>query len=131
MSTPHVKKCEGRARPCQRLRGEQGTSTLPEAPLAPAMTPPVVPGELELTALSDLLAESDATVDYLVEERIACGSVALLAGKPKAGKSTAARGLALEQRRLGHVRLGRAIRIPAQEIQRVLENGYVPPERRR
>jgi excisionase family DNA binding protein len=35
------------------------------------------------------------------------------------------------QRRLGHVRLGRAIRIPAKEIQRVLEVGYVPPERGR
>jgi excisionase family DNA binding protein len=32
-------------------------------------------------------------------------------------------------RRIGHVRLGRAIRIPAHEIQRVLESGYVPPHR--
>ena len=37
----------------------------------------------------------------------------------------------IAQRRLGHLRLGRAIRIPAQEIQRVLESGYVPPERSR
>lgn len=37
----------------------------------------------------------------------------------------------IAQRRLGHVRLGRAIRIPANEIQRVLEAGYVPPERSR
>ena len=37
----------------------------------------------------------------------------------------------IAQRRLGHVRLGRAIRIPVQEIQRVLEGGYVPPERGR
>jgi excisionase family DNA binding protein len=35
----------------------------------------------------------------------------------------------IAQRRLGHVRLGRAIRIPAQEIRRMLEAGYVPPER--
>ena len=34
------------------------------------------------------------------------------------------------QRRLGHVRLGRAIRIPVEEIRRVLETGYVPPERK-
>ena len=33
------------------------------------------------------------------------------------------------QRRLGHVRLGRAIRIPVAEIRRLLEAGYVPPER--
>ena len=65
------------------------------------MTSPVVPGGLELTALSDLLAEPDEAVDYLVEERIAYGSVNLLAGKPKAGKSTAARGLALEVARGG------------------------------
>jgi excisionase family DNA binding protein len=37
----------------------------------------------------------------------------------------------IAQRRLGHVRLGRAVRIPAQEIQRLLEVGYVPPERSR
>ena len=37
----------------------------------------------------------------------------------------------IAQRRLGYVRLGRAIRIPALEIQRVLESGYVPPERSR
>ena len=81
------------------LLAEQEASTPPEA--ASATTPPVVPGGLELTALSDLLAEPDEAVDYLVEERIACGSVALLAGKPKAGKSTAARALALEVARGG------------------------------
>ena len=37
----------------------------------------------------------------------------------------------IAQRRLGHVRLGRAVRIPAHEIQRILEAGYVPPERSR
>ena len=34
------------------------------------------------------------------------------------------------QRRLGHVRLGRAVRIPVEEIRRVLEAGYVPPARK-
>jgi excisionase family DNA binding protein len=33
------------------------------------------------------------------------------------------------QRRIGHVRLGRAIRVPVEEIQRVLTAGYVPPGR--
>jgi excisionase family DNA binding protein len=37
----------------------------------------------------------------------------------------------IAQRRLGHIRLGRAIRIPVQEIQRVQDAGYVPAERRR
>ncbi len=36
----------------------------------------------------------------------------------------------IAQRRLGHVRLGRAVRVPAAEIQRVLEVGYVPPARK-
>lgn len=56
---------------------------------------------LELTGLSDLLAEPDETVDYLVADRVPCGSVVILAGKPKAGKSTAARALALEVARGG------------------------------
>lgn len=36
----------------------------------------------------------------------------------------------IAQRRLGHIRLGRAIRIPAGEIRRVLEVGYIPPSRK-
>lgn len=35
----------------------------------------------------------------------------------------------ISQRRIGHVRLGRAIRVPFDEIQRVLTTGYVPPGR--
>ena len=37
----------------------------------------------------------------------------------------------IAQRRIGYVRLGRAVRIPAEEILRVLERGFVPsaPER--
>jgi excisionase family DNA binding protein len=36
----------------------------------------------------------------------------------------------IAQRRLGHIRLGRAIRVPADELRRVLEAGYVPPSRK-
>ena len=36
----------------------------------------------------------------------------------------------IAQRRLGHIRLGRAIRVPAAEIRRVLEAGYVPAARK-
>ena len=36
----------------------------------------------------------------------------------------------ITQRRLGHIRLGGAIRIPVGEIRRLLEVGYVPPEPR-
>jgi hypothetical protein len=64
-------------------------------------------GRLQLTALSDLLAEPEEPLAYLVRDRIAVGSLNLLAGKPKAGKSTAARALALEVAR-GGVWLGSA-----------------------
>ena len=33
------------------------------------------------------------------------------------------------QRRIAYVRLGRSIRIPAAEIVRLMESGYVPPRR--
>lgn len=35
----------------------------------------------------------------------------------------------IAQRRLGFVRLGRAVRIPAEEIQRVLKAGFVPAKK--
>lgn len=37
----------------------------------------------------------------------------------------------IARRKLGHVRLGRAIRIPADEIRRVLEAGTVPAREKR
>ena len=56
---------------------------------------------IDLTDLRDLLAEPDETADYLVTDRIAIGSVNLLPGKPKGGKSTTARALAFEVARGG------------------------------
>ena len=35
----------------------------------------------------------------------------------------------IAQRRLGHIRLGRAIRVPVAEIQRILQTGFVPAGR--
>ncbi len=55
---------------------------------------PTTHAAVTFTGLAQLLAEPEETVDYLVTDRIACGSVNLLAGKPKAGKSTSARALA-------------------------------------
>ena len=49
---------------------------------------------LTLTALGDLLAEPDDAPEWLVENRIPCGALVILAGKPKAGRSTLARDLA-------------------------------------
>jgi hypothetical protein len=48
-----------------------------------------------LTSIGDLLAEPDEQIDWLVEERIPAGGVVILAAKPKVGKSTTARDLAL------------------------------------
>jgi AAA domain len=59
------------------------------------------PPTVAFTGLGQLLNEAEEVVDYLVKDRIAFGSVNLLAGKPKAGKSTAARALALEVARGG------------------------------
>lgn len=36
----------------------------------------------------------------------------------------------IAQRRIGFVRLGRAVRVPSAEIQRLLEAGFVPAEQR-
>lgn len=76
------------------------TTTKHEKTRAPE-TPP-----LELTGLGDLLAEPDETVDWLVDGLIPAGSVCLMVAKPKVGKSTLARHLALAHAR-GDTWLGR------------------------
>jgi 5S rRNA maturation endonuclease (ribonuclease M5) len=53
------------------------------------------PRRLTLTSLQELLAEPEEDHAWLVEDRLPAGGLGLLAGKPKAGKSTAARCLAL------------------------------------
>lgn len=59
-------------------------------------------GGLVLTGLDMLLAEPDDAVAWLVADRFAFGSVNLLAGRPKGGKSTIARALALSVARGEH-----------------------------
>jgi hypothetical protein len=49
-----------------------------------------------LTKLSDLLDEPDEQTEWLVENVLPAGGFSLLAGKPKAGKSTLARNLAAQ-----------------------------------
>ena len=50
---------------------------------------------LPLTSLRDLLAEADETISWLVDLHLPTSGLSLLAGKPKAGKSTLAHCLAL------------------------------------
>ena len=59
-----------------------------------AAEPANTPGRLALTSLKDLLAEPDEAVSWLVADRMPAGGLVMLAGKPKAGKSTMARDLA-------------------------------------
>lgn len=50
--------------------------------------------DLALTSLDTLLSEPDDKIEWLIDGLIASGSVNMLAGKPKAGKSTLARQMA-------------------------------------
>ncbi|SLM47397.1 conserved protein of unknown function [Nitrospira japonica] len=50
---------------------------------------------LQFTSLAELLTEPDELTTWLVEQRLVVGGLSLLCGKPKAGKSTLARNLAL------------------------------------
>jgi hypothetical protein len=65
---------------------------LPYDPLQ-SVTAPIAGTAFSLTSIGDLLAEPDELVDWLVQDRIPAGSIALLAGPPKSGKSTAARAM--------------------------------------
>lgn len=76
----------GRARPAlAAVAGRQ----IPTKP--PAKSDPPFP----LTTLGDLLDEPDEVIDCVVEGLIHKGSVSVLAAKPKVGKSTVARHLAI------------------------------------
>jgi RecA-family ATPase len=48
-----------------------------------------------LVPLGELMAQPDAPVDYLLENRLVIGTVSTIVAKPKVGKSTFARNLAL------------------------------------
>jgi hypothetical protein len=68
--------------------------------MAPGKSPPkrianAPPRELELEELGDLLLKPSTPVDWLVNGRLVAGSVSMFASKPKVGKSTTVRYLAL------------------------------------
>src|SRR5271154_3991579 len=53
------------------------------------------PRELDLEDLGELLSKPSVPVDWLVDGRLVAGSVSMFASKPKVGKSTTVRHLAL------------------------------------
>lgn len=53
------------------------------------------PSGFALVSLRELMARPDAPVDYLLAGRLVCGTVSAVVAKPKVGKSTFARNLAL------------------------------------
>src|SRR5262249_37485881 len=63
----------------------------------PAVLSPSVAGlvTMRFTPLGELLEEPEEMTAWLVEGRLPMGGISLLAGKPKAGKSTLGRCLAL------------------------------------
>ena len=78
---------------------------------APEWKPPQDKVEIgfRLTKLSDLLQEPDEDIAYLWENTLIKGGLSILVAKPKVGKSTLARNLALKVARGDTEFLGRAI----------------------
>lgn len=65
------------------------------------------PGEFPLIGAADFLSRADERVEYLVDGVLGVGGMSVMAGKPKVGKSTLARALAVAVAR-GEPFLGRA-----------------------
>lgn len=93
----HVRDTEGFKAAMQRAMDTAEDLPRPETPAA----------GLTLTRLGDLLAEPDEAVEWLVDALLPSSGFSLLAAKPKVGKSTLARCLALAVAR-GEPFLGRA-----------------------
>lgn len=77
--------------------------------VAAQQVPPPVPvvSRFTFTTLDDLLAEPEETIAYALERTLPCGGFSIVAAKPKVGKSTMARGLAVAISK-GEPFLGRA-----------------------
>jgi hypothetical protein len=71
-----------------------GESALREAE-TPSGKKQVLPQPLALRPIGELLREDPSDVQWLVEQLLPAGGVSILAGKPKSGKSTLARALAV------------------------------------
>jgi hypothetical protein len=82
-----------------------------------------------LTHLADLLARPDVPVEYVVENLLVAGTVSCVVAKPKVGKSTLARNLALCVSRGEHflglkTRQGECIYLALEEREEDLKNDF-------
>ncbi|MEO7192649.1 MAG: AAA family ATPase [Vicinamibacterales bacterium] len=88
-------------------RGDVRALIAAARPYVGTRSPEAAPASLTLTSIGDLLAEPDERVDWLVEGMVPAGGIVVMAGKPKAGKSTCVRSMALAIAR-GSMFLGRS-----------------------
>jgi len=89
--------------------GRAAVEALPRQRWTPSAAEPQPPAGVEdfsLTHVGDLLAEPEEAVEWLVEDLLPMGGLAFLGAKPKVGKSTLSRNLALAVARGGEF-LGR------------------------
>jgi putative DNA primase/helicase len=73
------------------------TATTPDAPRTASRT-----AGFEFTSLSDLMNEPEIETDWLVDGMLPVGGISIMAARPKVGKSTLARNLALAVARGSH-----------------------------
>lgn len=84
--------CDAQRREITQLQTD--TVVLEDALRVGGARKPAPGAALALTGIGALLAEPDDAIEWLIADRFAYASINLLAGKPKAGKSTLARYLA-------------------------------------
>lgn len=92
----------------RRTLDERAVKTIGR-PLSPTAAPSdagPTPARSALTHIRDLLAEPDEAVNWIVDGLLPAGGLSILGGKPKCGKTTMARAMALRVSR-GESALGR------------------------
>jgi hypothetical protein len=104
MSAPYpvaaeLQKFENETR--RAARNQHGDRSLAAVPAKPQVV------NFSFTSLDSLLAEPEELIAFVVDRMLPRGGFSIMAGKPKAGKSTAARQLAVSISR-GEVFLGRS-----------------------
>lgn len=83
-------------RPKTPPSGDGKRAVSQSAPAPPAPPAPMASASLALTPLHDLLGEPPESIPWLVRDMLPAGGLSLLVAKPKVGKPTTARNLALD-----------------------------------